>query len=78
MKCGIYKITNLINGKCYIGQSVDIERRWREEKYAAHSERDEEYDSPKCRAIRKYGIENFSFDIIEECDINQLNQREGY
>ena len=29
-KCGIYKITNKINGKCYIGQSVDIKRRWRE------------------------------------------------
>lgn len=78
MKCGIYKITNLINNKHYIGQSRDIERRWREERTAANSTTDAEYDSPRSRAIRKYGIENFTFEILEECEPIELNTREGY
>lgn len=60
---GIYKITNLVNGKMYIGQAVDIEERWIRHK------RDWKIDKTKVlyKAIRKYGIENFSFEIIEEC-----------
>lgn len=78
MSIGIYKITNLINGKMYVGQSVNIERRWREERSAVNSPCDHEYFSPKCRAMRKYGLDNFSFEILEECNIELLNQREKY
>lgn len=78
MICGIYKITNNINQKCYIGQSVNIERRWREERAAANSPSDLEYDCPRSRAFRKYGLENFSFEILEQCEVSQLNSREGY
>ena len=60
MICGIYKITNNINQKCYIGQSVDIERRWREERAAMNSSSDSEYDCPRSRAFRKYGLENYT------------------
>jgi len=78
MSCGIYKITNLINKKVYIGQSVNIESRWRDEKAASNCLSDCEYNSVRSRAFRKYGIENFSFEIIEECSKEQLNEREGY
>lgn len=65
-------------GKKYIGQSVNIEQRWRDERSAARSSTDLEYDSVRSRAMRKYGIENFSFEIVEECSKDQLNAREGY
>src|SRR5574344_371846 len=49
---GIYKITNKINGKCYIGQSNDIERRWREHKSAFDNPNASDYESKKNRAFR--------------------------
>lgn len=75
---GIYKITNLITNKSYIGQSVDIEKRWKAEQRVALIESDHCYDYPLQRAFRKYGIENFSFEIIEECSVDLLNEREIY
>lgn len=73
--CGIYKITNLINGKVYIGQSQNIKKRW-----AVHRS---DYlkdgkDYALYRAFRKYGIENFSFEIIEECSKNELDVKEKF
>lgn len=75
---GIYKITNLINGKIYIGQSVNINKRWNDEKRRAFDTTDKSYEYPLNRAIRKYGIENFSFEIQEECTRENLNEREKY
>ena len=63
---GIYKIENLINHKVYIGQSKDINTRWSEHKSTAFYEKGKSYNNPLYRAIRKYGIENFSFEIIKE------------
>ena len=57
--CGIYKIENLINHKVYIGQSIDIERRFR-------NHINNEVSPHLKRAFEKYGIENFSFEIIKE------------
>ena len=76
--CGIYKIENLVNGKCYIGQSVDIKRRWRSHKSCAFNSTSEGYDRPLYKAIRKYGLNNFSFEVLEECDRVSLNKRETY
>lgn len=78
MSCGIYKITNIINNKCYIGQSVNIERRWHEEKTRCMNPDAIEYNTVKSKAFRKYRLENFIFEIIEECDRDLLNQREYY
>lgn len=75
---GIYKITNLINKKSYIGQSLDIHRRWRREIDDSNNPNSHSYDYPLMRAFRKYGIDNFNFEIIEECDIENLNEREMY
>lgn len=76
---GIYKIENKFNGKVYIGQSVNIKKRFVEHRYRAFDEKDEKtYGLYLYVAIRKYGKENFSFSIIEECDKEELNSREMY
>ena len=65
---GIYKITNKLNNNCYIGKSIDIERRFKEHKTHAFykKERNREWNKVLYRAIRKYGLENFSFEVLEE------------
>lgn len=68
---GIYKITNLVSGKCYIGQSVHIERRWQEHKIPSSN-------SFISKKIREYGEQNFLFEILEECLQSQLNEKERY
>lgn len=78
MTTGIYKIENLINGHVYIGQAVDITRRWTTEKRDAFCETSPSYEYPISRAFRKYGLDNFSFEILEECLIADLNNRERY
>ena len=75
---GIYKITNLINGQSYIGQSVDIEKRWLKEQQSAFNVNNSSYNYPISCAFRKYGIDNFQFEVLEECLRNQLNEREKY
>lgn len=75
---GIYKITNLINNKVYIGQSTNIKRRFREHKNSYNNSNRKDYESKKNRAFRKYGIENFSFEIIEEVNFSLLDEREKY
>lgn len=60
----IYCYTNLINQKKYIGQSVDPNQRFKAHKSAVHNEASTEYDAPLHRAMRKYGYENFSYEIL--------------
>jgi group I intron endonuclease len=69
---GIYKITNNINNKIYIGRSLDIEKRWKQHKNPST-------DYLINRAIKKYGVDNFTFEIIEEINNdNLLSDREVY
>ena len=72
---GIYKITNNINGKAYIGQSKNIERRWKQHIYHAINS-NEDCNSLLYKAIHKYGIENFKFEVITECSIDELDKLE--
>lgn len=69
---GIYKITNKINNKIYVGQSIDIQRRWEEHKFYSKD------DTVLQHAFSKYGINNFIFEIIEECNIDELDEKEIY
>ena len=75
--CGIYLIENKINHHKYVGQSIDIAKRWK-----AHLQRykifNKEYDKVLYQAFRKYGISNFNFTILEECSREQLNEKELY
>lgn len=82
--CGIYKVTNKLNGKIYIGKSIDIKRRWQEhiresnvcsDKWILNDRGVRTYFHS---AIRKYGEDNFIWEIIEECDEEQLNEKEKY
>ena len=71
-KSGIYKITSP-SGRVYIGQSVDIERRWLYYKRCKSNSQIRLNSS-----FKKYGVEKHKFEIIEECCVNQLNNRERY
>lgn len=75
---GIYKITNQINNKIYIGQSINIESRWQKHKYRYNNQNYTGYDYYIYRAMRKYGIDNFNFEVIEECKISELDERERF
>lgn len=74
--CGIYCIENTINHKKYIGQSININARWRSHKNQliknVHS------NAYLQNAWNKYGEENFSFKILELCDENLLDTRERH
>lgn len=75
---GIYKITNTINGKQYIGQSINIEKRIKEHFWKASNMNDCSYNTAIHQAIRKYGAENFEWNIVEECSIQDIDQKEQY
>lgn len=68
---GIYCWTNLVNGKKYVGQTTNLSRR----PFFHISDTSKSLIS---EAVRKYGIENFSLEILEFCEIDKLNDREIY
>lgn len=78
MICGIYKITNKINGHFYIGQSIDIMARFRSHHFSAQHLKDKDHKTPIHLAINKYGWDNFDKEILERCSREQLNSREQY
>ena len=72
---GIYKITNIENQMCYVGQAVNIADRWKQ-----HIKRGIGAEAPTRNklypAMLEVGVENFTFEIVEECDKSKLNERE--
>ena len=74
---GIYKITNLDNDKCYVGQAVNLAERWKQ-----HIKRGVGADTPTRNklypAMMSIGVERFSFEVVEECGREQLDAREDY
>ena len=68
MKTGVYKITNLVNGKVYIGASKRIEDRWRDHK--------KRINSPIHSDLEAYGLDNFKFEVLLECPETMLAQWE--
>lgn len=75
----IYKITNKVNNKVYIGQTIEYEERVRHHKQTAFRKNSKEKDRPLYRAIRKYGVDNFYFEIIDSANnIDELNEKEIY
>lgn len=72
---GIYGFQNQLNQKWYIGQSIHIEHRQKEHKNEMLSNRS---NNKFYNALRKYGWENFSFQILEECSPEELNSKEVY
>ena len=68
---GVYQIVNKINGQAYIGESVNIERRWAEHKTPRAGGNDRLHSD-----MKRFGIENFDFSVIEECPADMLLERE--
>lgn len=76
MTCGIYCIENLINNKKYIGQSIDVEQRWR--RHQKNLNNGNHQNIHLQNAWNKYGSEFFTFYILQECDISELDDLEVY
>lgn len=74
---GIYKITNNINNKVYIGQSINIESRIKDHFFKNYSN-EKHYHGVLDKEIRETGVENFSWEILKECKREELNQYEIY
>ena len=77
----IYKVTNLINKKIYIGQTIDIVQRKRNHKSDSYNINSQGYNYALHKAIRKYGWNNFYWEILEEIsndDPSIMNEREIY
>ena len=74
---GIYKITNIANQMCYIGQAANIADRWKQ-----HIKRGVGAETPTRNklypAMLELGVENFTFEIVEEVERSKLNEREDY
>ena len=75
--CGIYKITNQKDQLSYIGQSVDIAKRWKE-----HAKSGLGIDTPAgnklYKAILKDGLNSFSWELLETCERDELDEKEQY
>jgi group I intron endonuclease len=72
---GIYGIRNKVSGKFYVGQSIDIHRRWTKHKAAALRPSGK---TALLDALRAYGADGFDFIVIEECVESELNERERH
>lgn len=74
---GIYKITEISSGKCYVGQAANLADRWKQ-----HIKRGVGADTPTRNklypAMIAAGPENFTFEVVEECDRSRLDDREDY
>lgn len=74
---GIYKITNKLSGLCYIGQAKNIRERWRE-----HMKCGLGIDTPASnklyQAMLKDGIDNFTFELLETCPVQELDEKESF
>ena len=74
MSCGIYKFQNKITCQVYIGQSTNLEERYRK-----HIRDGNLYNTNKFyKAVEQWGWDNFSYEVIELCDRNELNDREKF
>jgi len=79
--CGIYKVTNTINNKCYIGKAKNIYKRFSAHKINSRLPKPDKRSSPLLYyALNKYGIDKFIFEIVEELELNEdiLKERELY
>lgn len=73
----VYKITNTINNRCYIGSSIHPNKRWQQHINSAYNPNSPGYNYPLYQAFRKYGIEKFTFEILRD-DFESVEEMEEY
>ena len=73
---GVYKITNTITGDFYIGSSKDIKNRWTNHKCPSRWK--QHPNIPMYQDMRKYGVDKFAFEILEEVEESFLKEKEQY
>lgn len=76
MISGIYKITNIINNKVYIGSAIKLKQRFYHHKYYLNKHKHK--NKYLQLSWSKYGSDNFKFEIVEYCEVNRLIEREQY
>lgn len=76
--CGIYKITDQITKEAYIGQSVSIQTRWKDHIKSGIGAVKASASNQLYAAIKRDGIENFTFELLEACSREELNSKEKY
>lgn len=70
--CGIYRITHRASGKCYVGQSINTQSRWK------NHVRAKDKNTPISNAIRKYGPAAFDWEVVVICRPEELDDLESY
>lgn len=76
-RCGIYKITNIETQQCYIGQSVDVSSRWKDHVKGGLGI-DSSATNKLYKAMQEYGVWNFTFELLEACPRERLNEKEKF
>ena len=75
--CGIYKITNKQTGEIYVGQSVNIADRWKQHIKCGLGI-DASATNKLYNNMQKYGVWNFTFEILQKCTRDKLNEKERF
>ena len=75
---GIYKITNIINGKCYIGRTKCFFQRCNQYIHDFHKRNINHINDYMYNSMLKYGFENFTFRIVEVCEVEYQQERENF
>ena len=75
VQCGIYKIENAVNGRCYYGSSSNIVKRWTQ--HRCDLKRNEHHNIFLQRSWNKHGAGNFRFEVVELCDVSDLHAKES-
>ena len=76
IQSGIYKITNNINNKYYVGSAYNLYKRYKEHKNTL--EKNKHHNKQLTRFVKKYGLDRLKFELLEECNIDNLELREQY
>lgn len=71
---GVYRITNKLTNQCYIGSSMNVKQMWTIHK--CHSSWKKQKDNRLYQDFQMYGLNNFTFEVVEECTIKNLRERE--
>jgi group I intron endonuclease len=77
-KSGIYKVENIVNGKVYIGKTKNFYKRYHQYLYDIKSKNTNRINRYLLASIEKYGIESFTFKVVEFCDLEDIASRELY